>query len=39
VKVSGTWPYAYRAVDEEGQFIDLLVWKKREDRSSHMVLR
>jgi transposase-like protein len=27
VKVSGTWPYAYRAVDEEGQFIDLLVSK------------
>lgn len=39
VKVSGTWRYAYRAVDEKGQFIDLLVRKKRQDRSSHMVLR
>jgi IS6 family transposase len=30
VKVSGTWRYVYRAVDEEGQVIDVFVSKKRD---------
>ena len=30
VKVSGTWRYAYRAVDQDGQVIDVFVSRKRD---------
>jgi len=30
VKVSGVWRYVYRAVDEEGQILDIFVSKKRD---------
>jgi IS6 family transposase len=34
VKVSGSWRYVYRAVDEQGQFIDVFVSKKRDTRAA-----
>jgi IS6 family transposase len=30
VKVAGRWIYLYRAVDQYGQVIDVLVWKRRD---------
>jgi transposase-like protein len=30
VKVSGTWRYVYRAIDQHGQVIDALVWARRD---------
>ncbi len=34
VKVSGTWRYVYRAVDEQGQVIDVFVSKKRDTKAA-----
>jgi transposase, IS6 family len=34
VRISGTWRYAYRAVDEQGQVIDVFVSKKRDTRAA-----
>jgi IS6 family transposase len=34
VKVSGVWRYEYRAVDQHGQVIDVLVSKRRDGSSS-----
>jgi transposase, IS6 family len=34
VKVSGVWRYVYRAVDEQGQVIDVFVSKKRDTRAA-----
>ena len=34
VKVSGSWHYVYRAVDEQGQVIDLFVSKKRDTKAA-----
>jgi IS6 family transposase len=34
VKVSGSWRYVYRAVDEEGQVIDVFVSKKRDTKAA-----
>ena len=34
VKVSGSWRYVYRAVDEEGQVIDVFVAKKRDTNAA-----
>jgi IS6 family transposase len=34
VKVSGSWRYVYRAVDENGQVIDVFVSKKRDIKSA-----
>ena len=37
VKVSGSWRYVYRAVDEEGQVIDAFVAKKRDTKAATRV--
>ena len=37
VKVSGSWRYVYRAVDEEGQVIDVFVAKKRDTKTATRV--
>jgi IS6 family transposase len=34
VKVSGSWRYVYRAVDEQGQVTDVFVSKKRDTRAA-----
>jgi transposase, IS6 family len=34
VKVSGSWRYVYRAVDEQGQVIDVFVSKKRDTKAA-----
>ena len=34
VKVSGIWRYVYRAVDEQGQVIDVFVSKKRDTKAA-----
>ena len=34
VKVAGTWRYVYRAVDEHGQVIDVLVSKRRDSTAA-----
>ncbi len=34
VKVSGSWRYVYRAVDEQGQVIDVFVSKKRDSKAA-----
>jgi transposase-like protein len=34
VKVSGTWRYVYRAVDEQGQVIDVFVSKTRDTKAA-----
>ena len=40
VKVSGSWRYVYRAVDEEGQVIDVFVSKKRDRKiATHFFAR
>ena len=36
VKVSGSWRYVYRAVDQHGQVIDVFVSKKRDLRAATM---
>jgi IS6 family transposase len=36
VKISGTWRYVYRAVDQNGQIIDVFVSKKRDLRAATM---
>ena len=36
VKVSGSWRYVYRAVDQYGQVIDMLVSKKRDLKAATM---
>ena len=38
VKVAGRWTYLYRAVDQHGQVIDVLVSKRRDARGSAGVL-
>jgi IS6 family transposase len=38
VKVSGSWRYVYRAVDEEGQVIDVFVAKKRDTNAARRFL-
>jgi IS6 family transposase len=35
VKVAGVWRYVYRAVDEHGQVIDVLVSKRRDIAAAH----
>ena len=37
VKVSGTWRYVHRAVDEQGQVIDVFVSKKRDLKAATIV--
>jgi len=34
IKVSGSWRYVYRAVDEDGQVIDVFVSKKRDAKAA-----
>ncbi len=34
MKVAGTWRYAYRAVDQHGQVIDVYVSKKRDVKAA-----
>src|SRR5258708_2428679 len=34
VKVSGSWRYVYRAIDQKGQVIDVFVSKKRDLRAA-----
>ena len=34
VKVSGSWRYVYRAVDEQGQVIDVFVSKQRDAKAA-----
>ena len=34
VKVAGIWCYVYRAIDQHGQFIDVLVSQRRDHRST-----
>ena len=38
VKVSGVWRYVYRAVDEEGQIVDVFVSKRRDTTAATTVL-
>jgi IS6 family transposase len=38
VKVSGCWRYVYRAVDQNGQVIDVFVSKKRDQRAARLFL-
>jgi IS6 family transposase len=35
VKVAGVWRYAYRAVDEYGQVVDVLVSRRRDITAAH----
>jgi transposase-like protein len=35
VKVNGVWPYVYRAVDQHGQVIDILVSARRDGDAAH----
>jgi IS6 family transposase len=35
VKVNGVWRYVYRAVDQQGQVIDILVCKRRDGDAAH----
>ena len=39
VKVAGHWVYLYRAVDQRGQIIDVLVSERRDGRRSPRVLQ
>lgn len=39
VKVSGVWPYVYRAVDQHGQVIDVLVSTRRDASAARRFLR
>src|SRR6266498_4143357 len=39
VKVAGRWRYAYRAVDQFGQVIDVFVSSRRDARAAHRFLR
>jgi len=34
VKVNGVWRYVYRAVDQHGQIIDVLVSKRRDAQAA-----
>ncbi len=34
-KVNGVWPYVYRAVDEDGQVVDVLVSARRDAAAAH----
>jgi transposase, IS6 family len=35
VKIAGRWVYLYRAIDQSGQFIDVLVSQKRDMATTH----
>ncbi len=35
IKVNGVWRYVYRAVDQRGQIIDVLVSKRRDGEAAH----
>jgi transposase-like protein len=39
VKVNGTWRYVYRAVDQRGQVIDVLVSKRRDGDAARVFFR
>ena len=39
VKVNGTWRYVYRAVDQRGQIIDVLVSKRRDGDAARRFFR
>ena len=39
VKVNGVWRYVYRAVDQDGQVIDVLVTARRDAAAAHRFLR
>jgi transposase-like protein len=39
VKVNGVWRYVYRAVDQHGQVIDVLVSKRRDGEAARRFLR
>jgi transposase-like protein len=39
VKVNGVWRYVYRAVDQHGQVIDVLVSKRRDQEAARRFLR
>ena len=38
IKVSGHWFYYYRAVDENGDFIDYYLSEHRDEKSAHAFL-
>ena len=39
VKVNGVWRYVYRAVDQHGQVIDVLVSERRDGQAAHRFFR
>ena len=39
VRVNGVWRYVYRAIDQHGQVIDVLVSKRRDGRAARRFFR